>query len=76
MSNKEVRHRMASDPQPIEFDDFATHLSQVFERVKVDNRPILVERDGDAYRLEKQEPADLLVEPFQSVRRPDPNAMG
>jgi hypothetical protein len=67
---------MASDPQPIEFDDFATHLSQVFERVKVDNRPILVERDGDAYRLEKQEPADLLVEPFQSVRRSDPNAMG
>jgi hypothetical protein len=50
---------MASDPQPIDFDDFATHLSRMFEQVKADRRPIFVERDGELYRLERQEPVDL-----------------
>lgn len=50
---------MASDPQSIDFDDFAAHLSEVFERVKVNHRPILVERNGTLYRLEQQEPAEL-----------------
>jgi hypothetical protein len=50
---------MAGDPQPIDFDDFAAHLSEVFEQVRVDHRSILVERDGTLYRLEQQEPADL-----------------
>jgi hypothetical protein len=53
---------MASDPQPIDFEDFAAHLSEVFEEVKVNHRPILVERDGALYRLEQQEPAELWAE--------------
>ena len=53
---------MASEPSPIDFDEFATHLSQVFEQVKADHRPIFVERDGDLYRLERQEPNNLWVD--------------
>jgi hypothetical protein len=50
---------MASDPQSIDFDDFAAHLSQVFEQVKLGHRPVIVERDGALYRLEHQAPTDL-----------------
>ncbi len=49
---------MTNEPQPIKFEQFQTHLTQVFERVRTDNQPVLVERNGETYRLEKHTPED------------------
>jgi hypothetical protein len=43
----------------MDFDHFQTHLSQVFEQVRNGNQPILVERNGEIYRLEKEAPEDI-----------------
>jgi hypothetical protein len=50
---------MAHNPQPIDFDDFARHLAQVFDQVRRRHQPILVERDGQVFRVELQEPEDI-----------------
>ena len=41
------------------FDHFQTHLAQVFEQVRNGNQPVLVERNGETYRLEKEVPEDI-----------------
>lgn len=50
---------MTHEPQRINFDQFKTHLAQVFEELRDSAEPILVERNGETYRLEKQEPTDI-----------------
>jgi hypothetical protein len=50
---------MALEPQRIDFDQFARDLPRSFDQVTQHNQPILVERDGELYRLEKQEPLDI-----------------
>jgi len=50
---------MAHEPQRIDFEDFAAHVQQVFEQVRDQNQPVLVERNGETYRLEKEEPEDI-----------------
>jgi hypothetical protein len=47
---------MKHEPQRIAFEDFAAHLPQVFDQVKRQNQPVLVEREGDTYLVEKQQP--------------------
>ncbi len=53
---------MAHQPQPMDFEDFAGNLDEVFERVRDRNQPVLVERDGETYRLEKDVPDDIWKE--------------
>ncbi len=50
---------MANEPQRMDFEQFQTHLKQVFEQVRAGNQPVLVERDGETYRLEKHAPEDI-----------------
>jgi hypothetical protein len=50
---------MAHQPQRIDFDDFAGNLRQFFEQVRDRDQAVLVERDGETYRLEKEEPGDI-----------------
>src|SRR5438270_11608716 len=50
---------MAQQPQRIEFDDFAGNLDEVFKQVRDRNQPVLVERDGEMYRLERDTPEDI-----------------
>jgi len=50
---------MADEPLRMNFDQFQTHLSQVFEQVRNGNQPVLVERNGETYRLEKEAPEDI-----------------
>ncbi len=44
---------MTSEPRRIAFEHLASNLHQVFEQVRLTDKPVLVERDGDVYRLEK-----------------------
>ena len=46
---------MAHEPARITFEDFAAHLGQIFDQVNQQNQPVLVERDGETYLLEKQQ---------------------
>jgi len=41
------------------FEQFRMHLQQVFEQVRASNQPVFVERNGETYRLEKEEPQDI-----------------
>jgi hypothetical protein len=50
---------MATEPQYISFDQFADNLKCVFDQVSEGNRPVVVERDGETFRLEKQAPEDI-----------------
>ncbi len=50
---------MTHEPHPIAFDDFARQLPQVFERVRRHNQPVLVEQNGQVFRVELQEPQDI-----------------
>src|SRR5579884_1194081 len=50
---------MATEPQHISFDQFAGNLQGVFDQVSERNRPVVVERDGETFLLEKQEPEDI-----------------
>jgi hypothetical protein len=50
---------MAEELERIDFEDFAGNVQEVFRRVRERNQPVLVERDGEVYRLEKQEPDDI-----------------
>jgi hypothetical protein len=45
---------MAHEPHRISFDQFKTHLVKVFEQLRDSSQPVLVERNGETYRLEKQ----------------------
>jgi hypothetical protein len=40
------------EPRRIEFDEFARHLRAVFDELWQAKEPILVEREGQVYRLE------------------------
>ena len=50
---------MEHEPQRMNFEQFKMHLQQVFEQVRDGNQPVLVERNGETYRLEKLEPEDV-----------------
>jgi hypothetical protein len=50
---------MAHEPPRIDFEDFASRLPQVFDQVRNRRQPVLVERDGETYRLERAEPTDI-----------------
>lgn len=43
---------MATHPIPMEFDDFANHIEQVFDEMKRRGEPVLVEREGVLYQVE------------------------
>jgi len=50
---------MTSEPRRIAFEQLARNLHQVFEQVRVTDKPVLVERDGEVYRLEKYMSSNL-----------------
>lgn len=50
---------MAHRPQRIEFENFAGNLEEVFEQVRRCNEPVLVERDGETFRLERDASGDI-----------------
>jgi hypothetical protein len=43
---------MTHEPQHIEFADFAVNLDRVFEEIRHCDHAVLVERNGQTYRLE------------------------
>lgn len=45
---------MAHEPLHIEFDQFLADPRQVFEQVRRRGGPVLVEHDGETYRLEQE----------------------
>lgn len=45
---------MAQEAEVIDFGDFAVQLERVFDQVGQDNQPVLINRDGELYRLEKE----------------------
>ena len=55
---------MAVEPTKLGFEDFAKHLDEVFDRLKREGRPVLVDRDGELYRIEpaQTEPYDFWAE--------------
>jgi len=50
---------MAQQPQRIDFDQFAGNLQEIIDQVSAENQPVVVERDGETFRLEKQDPDDI-----------------
>lgn len=52
---------MAVEPVRLDFDEFAQHLPEVFDRLKREGRPVVVDRDGELYRIEppSAEPYDF-----------------
>jgi len=46
---------MAQQPERIAFEEFATHVQQVFDTIKKQNQPVLVEREGETYVVTKQQ---------------------
>lgn len=50
---------MPNEPLLMDFDQFAGNLREVFERVRDRNQPVRVERDGEIYRLEREQPHDI-----------------
>lgn len=50
---------MATEPNYINFDQFAGNLRQIFDQVSLGNQPVVVERDGETFRLEKEAPEDI-----------------
>jgi len=47
---------MTHEPLRIDFDQFLADPQQVFELVRRRGGPVLVERDGETYRLEQELP--------------------
>ncbi len=45
---------MAHEPLHIDFDQFLADPGQVFEQVRRRGGPVLVEHDGETYRLEQE----------------------
>ncbi|MGH2442491.1 MAG: hypothetical protein ACRDFX_04950 [Chloroflexota bacterium] len=50
---------MATQPHHMEFAEFAARLHEVFEEVREHDLPVLVERDGEMYRLERDRTSNL-----------------
>lgn len=50
---------MAQQPQRISFDHFAGNLQDIFDRISAENRSVVVERDGETFRLEKEGTDDI-----------------
>lgn len=42
---------MATHPLPMEFDEFAKHIEQVFDEMKRRGEPVLVQREGELYQV-------------------------
>ena len=43
-----------NQPKRIAFDEFARHLTTVFDAVQHEKRPVLVERRGQLFRVEQE----------------------
>jgi hypothetical protein len=50
---------MVHQPTRIDFDQFATDPGRVFDQVRRRNQPIIVVRDGEAYRLAIEDPRNI-----------------
>lgn len=49
-------------PRRIAFDEFARQLGTIFEAVRSEKRPVLVEKEGQLFRVEEEhlhEPSDM-----------------
>ncbi|MGH2441684.1 MAG: hypothetical protein ACRDFX_00785 [Chloroflexota bacterium] len=46
---------MATEPQRIDFADFTGNIHHIFDELRTHNQPVLVERDDETYRIEKQD---------------------
>lgn len=47
---------MAVEPRRVDFREFANNLGPIFDSLRREGQPILVDRDGELYKLEPQEP--------------------
>lgn len=63
---------MPHEPQRVAFEEFAAHLAQFFDQVKQQNQPVLVEREGEAYLVKKQQPQRAARRRHQSTSVDDP----
>lgn len=50
---------ITTEPQQIDFAHFTDNVTEVFNEVRNRNRPVLVERDGELYRIERAETQDI-----------------
>lgn len=50
---------MTHETQRIKFSEFVEHLQHFFTQVRDEDQTILIERDGETYRLEREEPEDI-----------------
>jgi hypothetical protein len=50
---------MMHEPQRITLDDFVRRPQEVLDRVRRRNEPVLIEQNGDIFRVELQEPEDI-----------------
>jgi hypothetical protein len=50
---------MTHELQRITFDDFVRRPQEVLDRVRRCNEPVLIEQNGDVFRVELQEPRDV-----------------
>ncbi|MBI4639513.1 MAG: hypothetical protein HY731_02400 [Candidatus Tectomicrobia bacterium] len=46
---------MVKEPQRISFDEFALHLRTVFDTIMQQREAVLIEKDGQFYRLEPEQ---------------------
>ena len=47
---------MAVEPRRLDFNEFATNLNVVFDRLKREGRPLIVDREGELYRVQPEAP--------------------
>jgi hypothetical protein len=52
-------HLMTHETQRIRFSDFVEHLQYFFTQARDQRQAILIERDGETYRLEREAPANV-----------------
>ena len=52
---------MALEPIRIDFDSFARDPKRVFEQVRQTHQAVLVERDGELYRVERANGTDIFA---------------
>ena len=45
---------MAVEPRRFDFNEFANNLGAIFDSLKREGQPVLVDREGDLYKLEPQ----------------------
>lgn len=63
---------MAHERQRIAFEEFSTHVQQVFDQVKEQNQPVLVEREGETYVVMKQQSRPPVRRRHQPTSANDP----